>query len=67
MIGYSASGPVTCAFGYHEVNSYGTALVTDSRTVDRCGFNTCAIKAEWRITYGGQPQYGNDVGQGFPC
>lgn len=67
LMGYSGGGLFVCQYGDHEPNPADEYFVADFADVPRCSVYSCAIRAEWRITYGGQPQYGNDTGAAFTC
>lgn len=63
LMKYTSSGLGVCRYGDHEVNAYGAHFVSDSIRADDCGRpGDYAIRAEWRITYGGSNQYGDDTG-----
>lgn len=61
---YSAANDYfyTCVSAPHAVNPHGSAAAQSEDIVYAgCGFNkSYRLRAEWRITYGGSPQYGHD-------
>lgn len=48
-----------CQTGVHVTNAQGTWEVVAGGVVTGCGSGNYQVDAQWRITYGGTPQYGD--------
>ena len=48
-----------CSYGPHAVNGAGSSSANSMSSQAKCGAGNHRVNAQWRITYGGSPNYGN--------